>query len=132
MIQIIKMKKILTFTILGLFFISCSKDNPVTSASYQGNWRITFAGSYSGGGLFTIKNDGSFSDNIILVSPQGDSSRNVFTGTISSNGALQDGKIFFGGNQVGSVTGLFTLNSASGMWSLPPNLSSSTWTANRQ
>lgn len=120
--------KVLLIMLLILAF-SCSKDDPTSSThQFAGNWSFTVSGQATGNGNFHIDNDGSFSVLLNFTTSSGTTS-NVISGKVSTDGTLQDGKILYNGQQIGTVSGTFTGNAGSGSYS--SNVSG-TWAAAKQ
>jgi hypothetical protein len=115
-----------------LILSGCSSDsNPAspTTNSFAGTWGVVFAGSYTGNGDVPIGTDGKFSVSVLLVGPGG-SITNTLTGTVASTGHC-NGDIYYSGSNIGTLSGAFSGNGASGTYqTVQP--SSGTWSAVRK
>lgn len=119
------MKKVYMFLAVAMLLsLSCS-DDPVSSNAYVGNWNFIFSGTFSGSGTVEVKPDGTFSSTVTI-----NNVTNAVSGNVNSSGAIENGKIFYAGNEIGTLAGTFQSNTGSGTWqsSAPAN---GTWAANK-
>jgi len=123
------------YLVFALVFIlgGCSSDDDPTTPEanpFAGVWDITFEGTYSASESGTIGDDGSCTEEVVLSDGTG-SFTNTVSFEVNSDGSISNGKIFYEGNEVGTVSGNFTGNSGSGTYAtIQP--SSGTWTASKQ
>ncbi|PIQ09204.1 MAG: hypothetical protein COW71_07500 [Ignavibacteriales bacterium CG18_big_fil_WC_8_21_14_2_50_31_20] len=124
------MKKLLLLLLIVLF-ASCS-DSPTEPKSnpYSGAWRIVFAGSYIGSGNLTIDSEGKFSLIVALKNSDNTTFTNTITGSVSSSGSMK-ADTYYNGAKIGTVTGTFVGDSASGSYqTIQPTYG--TWSATKK
>lgn len=101
-----------------------------TTNPYAGDWSVVFSGNYTGGGQITISSDGSCSEDVVLNDPATGDFTNTVQFDVLENGSVDNGRIYYSGAQIGTISGSFDGNSGSGNWqtSIP---TSGTWSASR-
>ena len=113
------------FCLLALLSSACDDDNVTTIKQnpFIGKWNITFSGSYQGSGTLTVKENGTYHEEILLSSVLF-----TITGTVTDQGIVVDAIILQNNSQVGTMLGKFSSNSGNGTWQTDANHSGN-WAA---
>src|SRR5262245_12249776 len=115
--------------ILCLFLLLIACDDDVTTSRrnpFIDKWNISFSGSFQGTGSITIKDDGTFLQDITL-NPGGTV---TISGDVTSQGLIIQGQMLQSGAQIGLMQGKFSGNAGNGTWQAFTT-NTGTWTSTR-